>query len=279
MKAYPPARRSLTPLDAAALVDQPNIIQRFLKPLLDLSENSDYLVGGSAGEFAAGNDVFQIPRFIFMGPAGGGDTIRLGIFAGLHGDEAEGTEALVEFLRKLEDSPQLARGYHIYIYPVCNPTGFAARTHGSAGGEDLSAHFWRGSSQPEIYYLEREIGVLRFQGVISLQTANSASNFSLHTSSDILNRALVQPALQTTKRFLPGKAAETGRDNNALQDSPVKPLTNFLTATRELNPLPFELQIAIPGQAPQPSRIHGTVNALKSILDSYRSLLAISQNL
>jgi hypothetical protein len=56
-------------------------------------------------------------------------------------------------------------------------------------------------------------------------------------------------------------------------------LPDFLTVTDELDLSPFELHIGIPKHAPQPSQIHGTVGALKSILDSYRSLLSIGQNL
>jgi hypothetical protein len=60
---------------------------------------------------------------------------------------------------------------------------------------------------------------------------------------------------------------------------PKASLQDFLTVTDELDPSPFELHIGIPKHAPQPSQIHGTVGALKEILDSYRSLLSIGQNL
>jgi hypothetical protein len=56
-------------------------------------------------------------------------------------------------------------------------------------------------------------------------------------------------------------------------------LPDCLTVTEELAPAPFELHIGIPKPAPRPSQIYGTVGALKSILDSYRGLLAIGQNL
>jgi hypothetical protein len=212
MRAFPPARHVSAPLNADALSHQHEAIQRLLEPLLDAAKNSEYLVGGSAGEFAVGHEVFQIPRFVFMGPKGGGDTIRLGIFAALHGDEPEGVEALVEFLQELQRAPETARGYHVYAYPVCNPAGFVARTRGNASGEDVSRHFWHGSSQPEGYYLERELGVLRFQGVISLQTEDRSSDFIASTKSIILNLALVQPAIQAPQQCLPGSVSKAEQD-------------------------------------------------------------------
>jgi hypothetical protein len=46
-----------------------------------------------------------------------------------------------------------------------------AGTRCNAAGHDLSAHFWNGSDQPEAYYLEREMGVHLFQGVILIEAA------------------------------------------------------------------------------------------------------------
>jgi hypothetical protein len=214
-----------------------------------------------------------------MGPTGGGDTIRLGIFASLQGDDPEGAEALVALLQELEFNPQAARGFHIYAYPICNPIGFAARTRSNAPGKDLAGQFWSGSSQPEVYYLEREMGVLRFHGVISLQTQNHSGGFLVDTKSEILNQALAQPAIQATQRFLPGSILKTESDTGVLNALNNASLPDFLTVTDELNPSPFELHIGIPKHAPWPSQIHGTVGALKSILDSYQSLLSIGQNL
>jgi hypothetical protein len=279
MRAYRPAGLITSPLGAAALVDQPSATQRLLNPLLELAQFSDHLVGGSVGQFLAKRSQFQLPRFIFMGPTGGGDTIRLGIFAGLHADDQIGAEALVAFLQELEAAPSLAKDYHLYTYPICNPVRFAGRLPGGGADRDLAGGFWNGSSQPEVYYLERELGVHRFQGVISLATRNDAGGFRATTNSAVLDRALAQPAMQATQRFLPGNLANPEPPAGLPPAELQPPRSDFLTATDELSPVPFELQLDIPKQSPQPSQIHGTVGALKSILDSYRILLSIGQNL
>jgi hypothetical protein len=271
MKALLPSRRIAVPSSADALRGQQNSIQKLLKPLLDLAENSDYLVAGSVGEFLVGEDLFQIPRFAFIGPTGGGDTIRLGIFAAIHGDEPEGTEAVIEFLEKLEKNPRLARGYHLYVYPVCNPTGFLAQTRNNSSGEDLSTHLWRGSPEPEIYYLERELGVLRFQGVISLHVKNHLETFLLRTNSEILNRDVIHSTIQATQRRV-SAATSISEAGKSLPE-------NFLTAGDELDPVPFELQFGIPRNLPSLLRVNGTIHLLNSLLDSYRGFLSISQNL
>ena len=90
------------------------------------------------------------------------------MFAAIHGDEPEGTVALRDFLLRLIDEPALAQGYELYIYPICNPSGFEDNTRHSRAGCDLNREFWHGSTQPEVYYLERELGVHQFAGLSSV---------------------------------------------------------------------------------------------------------------
>ena len=255
--------------------DQPNAIQGLLKPLSGVTETSDYLVEGSAGKFASGGNIFQVPRFVLIGPGGGGETIRLGIFAAIHGDEPQSAEALVQFLQELEATPQAVAGYHIYAYPVCNPTGFVAKTRHNANGVSLSEQFWNGSSQPEVYYLEREMGIQRFHGIISIHTHSHCNGFTVNTTSAVLTWALAQPAIQAAHCFLPDSISNP--DSSPVGTSPE--FSNFLTINGELNPVPFELHISIPKWLPTPSQAHGAVAALKTILDSYRCLMSIGQNL
>jgi hypothetical protein len=97
MRAVIPARRTALPVAANTLRENTGPAQRFLAPLLRLVETSDSLIAGSVGAFSLGETRFHIPRLIFMGPRGGGDTVRLGIFAGLHGDDHTGPEAIGAF--------------------------------------------------------------------------------------------------------------------------------------------------------------------------------------
>ncbi|MBK9989229.1 MAG: hypothetical protein IPP19_00455 [Verrucomicrobia bacterium] len=87
----------------------------------------------STGEFAVDGNNYEIPRYVFAGPIEGQSPIRLGIFAGLHGDEPAGPDALVIFLTELLRDPSRARGYELYIYPVTNPTGYEDDTRLIAG--------------------------------------------------------------------------------------------------------------------------------------------------
>jgi hypothetical protein len=263
MKSLPPSHIR-APSGADALRGRQNAIERLLHPLLDLAENSDYLAAESVGEFLIGGEPFQIPRFAFFGPAGGGDAIRLGIFATVHGDESEGVAALIEFLERLESRPRLAKGYHLYVYPICKPAENRA-----TGSEDLSTHFWRRAPQPKTHYLERELGIHRFHGVISLHVRKESDTFLLSANSESLNRGVVHPAIQTTQRLLPVKVlnAEAGKDSPP----------DFL-ADGELDPVPFVIHAGIPRYESALLRMNGAISLLNSILDAYRSFVSIGRN-
>ena len=276
MRACLPKQRIPYPKTIQDVPREHNSARQSLKSLWDLAENSDNLVGGTVGDFSVGGENIQIPRFIFLGPTGGGDTFRVAIFAAIDGGEAEGTEGLVAFLQELERFPQIARGFHIYAYPICNPVGFARTTSSKNPGEDLSGYFWKKSTRPEVYYLEREIGVLQFHGVIALSARDDGSKFVASTGSEILNQAVAGPAVRRAHLLLP--TPQTREINPPRAELP-EDHVDFLTATDELKTAPFELHIRIPRQVPHSNQIQGTVGALSSVLDSYRNLQSLRQNI
>src|ERR1051325_7114578 len=55
---------------------------------------------------AVDSDV-HLERFVFEGPHGGGDPIRIALFAGIHGDEQAGAQALVRVAQELAREPSL----------------------------------------------------------------------------------------------------------------------------------------------------------------------------
>src|SRR5688572_5655056 len=49
----------------------------------------------------------ELPHYRFCGPAGGGDPVRIGLFAAIHGDEPAGAQALSHFIEMLCREPEL----------------------------------------------------------------------------------------------------------------------------------------------------------------------------
>src|SRR6188508_1846190 len=100
--------------------------------------------------FEVDAEEYFVPRFLFIGPQGGADPIRIGIFAAIHGDEPATASGLVKFIELLEKSPELSRDFCLFLYPVCNPTGYENNTRFSARGRDLNREFWNNSNEPEV---------------------------------------------------------------------------------------------------------------------------------
>src|SRR5271165_5172656 len=143
-------------------------VDRLLAQLDQLAENSEHLIRKPFGRFGSHGLAYAMPRYVYHGPKGGGDTIRIGIFATIHGDEPEGALALTRLVAALEKNPDLAKGYCLFLYPVCNPTGFEDNTRHSRSGKDLNREFWQDSLEPEVKLLETEIWIHAFDGLINL---------------------------------------------------------------------------------------------------------------
>ena len=118
-----------TSLSTEAVLQRRRSIKKLLLPLfLKVGTTAQNLRADSAGFWKLGEDRYWLPRIVFRGARETGEPyIRIGIFAGIHGDEPAGIEALVDFLAALEADPFLFRAYRIHIYPLCNPTAFEKR--------------------------------------------------------------------------------------------------------------------------------------------------------
>src|SRR5690606_3712220 len=105
-------------------------------------------------------------------------------------------------------TPERARGYQIFVYPICNPTGVEDGTRHARTGLDLNREFWSGSKQPEVTYLERELGVHSFHGAIALHADDTTHGVYAYARGATLTEALARPALEAASRFLPLASGE-----------------------------------------------------------------------
>src|SRR5438874_799758 len=118
-----------------------------LSPLYAMAGDGRNLVASSLGSVQQAFRQLEFPRFTFTGPHGGGDPVRFGLFAGIHGDEPAGVLALIKLVQDLIAEGDLAAGYRLFIYPACNPAGLLAGTRLSAAGKDLNREFWKSSPE------------------------------------------------------------------------------------------------------------------------------------
>lgn len=254
-------------------------VAQLLAPFDALAMQSEHFLSATDGCDATIGSEFSLPRYVFFGPRGGGDTIRIGIFATIHGDEPEGALGLIRFVESLVSDPEIARGYGLFLYPLCNPGGYEDGTRHSRSGRDLNREFWRSSSEPEVRYLESEIIRHAFHGIITLHSDDTSHGLYGFATGAVLSEHLLEPALRAAERFLPrnhgaiidGFAARRGIIDDIYH--------GVLQSPTWLEQPPFEITFETPQLTPQDRQIAAVDAALRSILTEYRSFMALAQNI
>ena len=255
------------------------VIADLLAPLDRLAATSPNLVVNHDARFEHGEESYELPRYLFVGPRGGDTPIRIGIFAGIHGDEPEGVHALIQFIQMLEARPELATGYYLSFYPVSNPTGFEDNTRHSRRGRDLNREFWRNSAEPEVRLLEAELQSRSFQGVISLHTDDTSHGFYGYVRGATLTRHLIEPALAAAEKFLPRNTQPVIDGFPARQGVIRDCYEGVLSAPPKLRPRPFELILETPAAPPEYLKQCAFAAALQTILVEYQKFIAYAPNL
>jgi murein peptide amidase A len=254
-------------------------ISELLAPLEKIAAHSPNLVANHEARFEVSGESYELPRYLFVGPKGGDTPIRVGIFAGIHGDEPEGVHALIQFIKLLETKPELAAGYYLSLYPICNSTGFEDGTRFSRGGKDLNREFWKNSGAPEVRLLQAELQSRSFQGIISLHTDDTSDGFYGIVRGATLTKHLIEPALRAAEKLLPrderpiidGFAARNGIIHDCYD--------GILSAPPKVRPRPFEIILETPAAPPEYLKEAAFVAALQTILDEYRKFIAYAPNL
>jgi hypothetical protein len=266
------------------VVTQPPLARRrsiadFVAPLEQIAAHSPNLVANHDAHFETGGETYTLPRYLFVGPKGGDTPIRVGIFAAIHGNEPEGAHAIVQFIKLLETKPELAAGYYLSFYPVCNPTGFEDGTRHSRSGKDLNREFWSNSNEPEVRLLQAELISHSFNGIISLHTDDTSDGFYGIVRGALLTQHLIEPALRAAEKFLPRDRRSVIDGFRACNGIICDAYDGVLSAPPKVRPRPFEIILETPQAPPVYLKECAFVVALKTILTEYRKFIAYAPNL
>ncbi len=246
--------------------------EQMLRPFWEAAE-SGLLESGSLGGFLAGGRGYELHRFTLRGESDGNTTVRLGLFATIHGDEPQGAGALLALAKLTRRRPELFRGYELQMYPLCNPTGYEDGTRHSRRGEDLNRHFWRGSSEPEVAILEQEIRMQCYHGIVSLHADDTSGGLYGFVRGSTISRELLAPALASAARHLPlnnAKIIDGFRAHNGIIDEGY----DGILSAGEIEPRPFEIVFETPALAPVEFQVLAAAAALESIIARYRAMLS-----
>ena len=249
----------------------PAELRKLLLPLLLEVAASPYLIADSVGMWRIGKERFWMPRFIFQRTQVAKHRLRVGIFAGIHGDEPEAVLGLVDLVRGLNARPEVARDYRLFIYPVCNPGGLVDGTRHSRSGLDLNREFWQNSAEPEVRLLEAELRRQQFDGIISLHTDDTSDGVYGFAHCGAGTDNLLHEALETAHHALPRCQSELIDGFKATNAIVRKCYAGVLSAPPEQQPRPWEIILETPQRAPVDLQRQAFVLAIAMILARYRT--------
>ncbi|MCX6955420.1 MAG: M14 family metallocarboxypeptidase [Verrucomicrobia bacterium] len=257
----------------------PRDLRALLHPLSELTQLRREWERSVVGEFAHAGQTYALPRFRFSGPSTGSEPVRLGLFAGVHGDEPAGCAALVEFAAALSAAPERAAGYELFLYPIVNPTGYEDGTRFNRAGLDLNREFWRDSAQPEVRLLEAELRARRFHGLITLHADDTCEGLYGYSHGQTLDDTLLQHALRAAERVLPRDGRPTIDGWAARNGVICECFQGILAAPADQRPRPFNVIFETPAHAPFALQVSAAVAALETIVAEYRGFIAYAQDL
>jgi protein MpaA len=253
-------------------------IRDLLLPLFNMVSESVCLRADSLGPWRSGGDLFFLPRFVFQRTTRAKSRIKLGIFAGIHGDEPAGVLGLIELVRALHAEPPAGRDYQLWLYPLCNPSGYVDGTRHSRSGKDLNREFWKGSPEPEVRLLEEEMRRENFHGLISLHTDDTTDGVYGFVGGATLTEHLLKPALAAAERALPTNASEID-GFHAVNGIIHSRYDGILCAPAEQRPSPFEIILETPQHARASAQQDAFLLALRAILTEYRRVISFASDI
>jgi hypothetical protein len=208
----------------------------------------------------------QIPRYIFVGDQPGESEIRLGIFAGLLGEDDVGAKAIVEFIDDLVAMPSLGSAFRIYAYPTVNPLSYTAGTSRKQTDRSVADETGRKVKFPEAL-IKREVFVVQFHGLVVIHTTDEPEGLQAAVYGANLREALTFPILSSLRPLFPAT------------EFPILDSSLFFTADAVSKQSPFELALRIPRSGWRGLYSIGLRIALHTVVEQYRSYLAHANNI
>jgi len=260
-------------------VKQRRSLRALLRPLDELAHGSDYLFAAHLAYSDSLGLAQGLPRYLFAGPGERHSYLRVGLFAGVHGDEESGVHAAIEFLELLHDAPERARGYELFVYPVVNPWAYVEGSRWTRSGLDLNRQFWKGSREIEVQILERQLRKLNFNGIIALHSDDTSEGLYGFVKGHELTRHVLEPALEEAGRLLP-RNFDKSIDNFEANDGIIEQgYDGILSAPPEQKPRPFEIVFETPHHAALDKQIEAHIVAVQAILDRFKVMISEAQDI
>ena len=269
-----------SPLPSPAIWDRSaRSVTELLEPISRIAKTSAHLFSSPLPYRLENGSVASIPRFLFTGPGDPGTFLRVGVFAGVHGDETSGIAATLELLERLHQAPSPALGYELFVYPVCNPWGYRHNVRWLKSGADMNREFWRGSDEVEVLVIEGQLMKLAFDGIVSLHADDTSDGLYGFVRGHELTRYVLEPSLEAAGQFMPRNFDKSIDNFEANKGIIAECYTGVLGAPPTQKPRPFEIVFETPHRRPETDQVSAHVAAVLTMLEKFRQMISEGQNI
>lgn len=204
---------------------------------------------------------------------------KVGVFAGIHGDEPAGVRAANLLYRWATTYPAELAGYEMHLYPACNPSGLKEGTRRNLRGFDINREFWCGSNLPEVKYIEGELRQEKYDLILSLHEDDTSYGMYGFVSGNLMSESILRPALQAASAYLPVNT-DSVIDGFAARDGMILDgYHGVLSAPPEQRPRALEIVFETPSHEPINQQAIAAAVAVKTMLKEYRQHQSHQENL
>lgn len=251
----------------AAAAPSITLAQR-LHALHESAQRSDHVFASPLGPFREEGAEYYVPRFVYFGPHTSQESLRVAVLSGFSRHDGVVVSALLSFVEQLARQSDIGQSLNVSIFPIANVVGLL----GGAEERDLAETHWARATQPEIELLGQDARRCGYQGFIRVTTTTDDQPSARVTTVRSLTSHSSEVEIFSSADFSPWPVRF---ENVAVSQARTGPLT----IADDLPYAPFEIELALPADWPQPLVDRMLSGVLKRLLIRYRGFLAYGQHL
>lgn len=263
---------ALTPTALAERVpaSAPATLASQLSTVYALAQTSDYVFGSPLGPFYAQTRHYHVPRFVYFGPHTSDESLRLAFYAGFDATDLRGTHALLGFVERLAQDPEIGAGLNLSFFPLVDALGVFQ----SVRGRQLDGEVWSSSTAPELGLLEKDARLRGYHGFVRIESAPA--------EDDVISvrvRAAANSIEPTGVEFITSDDFDPLPVRFEADPAGATPVGGPLSIAEDLPFAPFELTLRLPLAWQESLHRAAVYTILKRFIRRYRALHAYGQHL
>jgi hypothetical protein len=249
-----------------------------LQRLTSLAAHSPNLFASPLGPLYHRDELFMLPRHLFIGENAAEEAWRMAIYAGFSGTDTRAGLASLRTLERLALEPKLGESFNLAFNTFVNPSGLADGTVTTRGGHHLLEHSWADSPAPELQLLKRDALTMQYDCVFIVRSEPGIDELrgwlrGFAPGDPFLH---ARPVRGTSKAgYLPFKFPVQWESHPEGQEARTGPLT----LADDLRRRPFEVTLLVPAGPALEWAIQAVSHTVRVFLNNFRTAVSTGMSI